>query len=479
MMKFNISNGVHYSKYCGVRHSALRNKGVFDGTIDNDSLLHIDPMLLKNSSIPEFNNAYNDYINYFKRFVTLSKFLKSPSEQDCHFRKMVEYFTFSEIPNTGLGFSEKGKSGSGISGKLSKQLALSAYTIISEGHTDLEIFSLLHLFEDNIGADRISDMIISILRKNFLSYTQRVCSELSIDSFAYEFDNETYKVPFYNNKPIYFIPESFLTELKVAKDWSEIDDVCDYNKKIRRKVCKAIQGIWEDMSKMNKKQFKDLIISNKTAYNTVLDYAKSIEPKGYDFIQDNCNEYFDLKIEELVASHPLNIPCVCQNCYTPEQVYSITKEICTQFKHLVEDNRMYKMLLKDNGKSKRESVWQLYLYSIAQTYLRAGHINISVDRESDSGAGELDFKFSQGQQCQTIVEIKLSDNPDLLHGYKTQLPQYVKAENADHALFIVIIVKNINKKQFYELLNIHKKKEKGQTEILFIDARPQKSASNL
>ena len=68
---------------------------------------------------------------------------------------------------------------------------------------------------------------------------------------------------------------------------------------------------------MNKKQFKDLIISNKTAYNTVLDYAKSIEPKGYDFIQDNCNEYFDLKIEELVASYPLNIPCVFQNCYTP------------------------------------------------------------------------------------------------------------------------------------------------------------------
>ena len=77
------------------------------------------------------------------------------------------------------------------------------------------------------------------------------------------------------------------------------------------------------------------------------------------------------------------------------------------------------------------------------------------------------------------MEVKLSDNQNLLHGYKTQLPQYVKAENADHALFIVIIVENINKKQFYELLNIHKKKEKGQTEMLFIDARPQKSASNL
>lgn len=35
-------------------------------------------------------------------------------------------------------------------------------------------------------------MIISILRKNFLSYTQRVCSELGINSLVYEFDNETY-----------------------------------------------------------------------------------------------------------------------------------------------------------------------------------------------------------------------------------------------------------------------------------------------
>ena len=42
MMNFNIINGIHYGKYCGVKHSTLSNKGVFDGTIDNDSLLHMD-----------------------------------------------------------------------------------------------------------------------------------------------------------------------------------------------------------------------------------------------------------------------------------------------------------------------------------------------------------------------------------------------------------------------------------------------------
>ena len=100
---------------------------------------------------------------------------------------------------------------------------------------------------------------------------------------------------------------------------------------------------------MNKTQFKNLIISNKTAYNTVLDYAKSIKPKGYDFIQDDCNEYFDLKIEEFVTSHPLNTLCTSQSCYTPEQVYSITKEICTQFKHLVEAQVQYRTAIPSVG----------------------------------------------------------------------------------------------------------------------------------
>ena len=107
-------------------------------------------------------------------------------------------------------------------------------------------------------------MIISILRKNFLSYTQRVCSELSINSFAYEFDNETYKVPFYNNKPIYFIPESFLTELKVAKDWSEIDDVCDYNKKIKETIDEIIKkGVNKENFPIVAKAYNNIQIHNK------------------------------------------------------------------------------------------------------------------------------------------------------------------------------------------------------------------------
>ena len=74
----------------------------------------------------------------------------------------------SEISNTGLGFSKENSHGKGISGDLAKQLANSAYTIIKAGLEDPEIFALMQLIEDNVGADRISDMTLYILQKDFL-----------------------------------------------------------------------------------------------------------------------------------------------------------------------------------------------------------------------------------------------------------------------------------------------------------------------
>ena len=38
---------MHYSEYLQIKHSLLVSKGVYDGYIDKDSKLHIDPLLLK------------------------------------------------------------------------------------------------------------------------------------------------------------------------------------------------------------------------------------------------------------------------------------------------------------------------------------------------------------------------------------------------------------------------------------------------
>ena len=57
---------ISYSKHLGVKHLDLVQKGVFNGYINEDSKLHVDPLLLKECKIPEFENAYNEFLQYFK-----------------------------------------------------------------------------------------------------------------------------------------------------------------------------------------------------------------------------------------------------------------------------------------------------------------------------------------------------------------------------------------------------------------------------
>ena len=108
--------GLTYSRFFKVKHRDFLQKGVYNAFLDQDSLLHIDPLLLKGSEIPEFTNAYTEFFNYFRLFIPLVKASKADNLHDPFFKKMVNRFTFKEIPNTGLGFSKGNTKGRGISG---------------------------------------------------------------------------------------------------------------------------------------------------------------------------------------------------------------------------------------------------------------------------------------------------------------------------------------------------------------------------
>lgn len=129
-----------YSRFFKVGHNDFLQRGVYNAFLNQDSLLHIDPLLLKESEIPEFVNAYTEFFDYFRLFIPLVKASKTNNLKDCFFKKMVDRFTFKEIPNTGLGFSKGNTRGRGISGSISIQLAQTAYTIIHAGLEDPEIF---------------------------------------------------------------------------------------------------------------------------------------------------------------------------------------------------------------------------------------------------------------------------------------------------------------------------------------------------
>jgi len=54
-----------YSKYLQIDHEALLAKGVFDGALDVDSRLHVDPLLLKKCQIAEFEEGIEKTVKWY------------------------------------------------------------------------------------------------------------------------------------------------------------------------------------------------------------------------------------------------------------------------------------------------------------------------------------------------------------------------------------------------------------------------------
>lgn len=466
-----------YSKYLHVGHRALISKGVYDGALDQDYELHIDPLLLKTCNIPEFKGAYEEFIAYFNRFVTLAPFVKKHDSSDRFYRQIVQGFCFPERANTGLGYSRDSTCGRGISGRLSQQLAETAIEIIEAGFKDPEIFALLPLFEDNIGADRISDMTIAILFTRFVQYTHRVTSELGIRAKGFPLNEKLYGLPEYNARPIIFIPMTLLTDLPRAYDFDDIERVCDYNRRLKNRIAKQIGLTWEEYSRMKKKEWKRLLLDNPQYLHGALDAYKSLIGVGYDFNEDRDNKYADARLNQVVEDYPLNLLSFVS---APERsIYSVTMAILEQFKSLVENNYMWKIFNR-KGRTPDETDWQLFIYSIANTYLKASELDIDVTRENNPGVGELDFKFSRGAKGKTVVEIKRSSNENLLHGYVTQLPLYMRAESAEHGIFVIIREDNKSEdtiQSIFEKKNALSANGEYAPEVVVIDASPKASAS--
>ena len=466
-----------YSKYLKISHETLIAKGVYNAALDQDFNLHIDPLLLKTSGVPEFEGAYEKFIGYFNQFVTLAPFVKAHSKSDRFYRKMFNAFRFPERANTGLGYSRGSTYGRGINGALSTQLTNSAIEIINAGLKDPAVFALLPLFEDNIGADRISDMTIDILYEHFLRYTHRIASELCVATSKIDYNKSSYCLPLYKGLPIIFIPMSMLTDLPIARDYDEIDRVCDYNHKLKKEIATQIGLSWRQYCKMKKNDWKQLLLKNTQIFIDAIDTYKHLEGVPYDFNEDKKNKYCAARLADLTIDQPLELCRFLTD--SPSSILDISRAIINQFKSLVENNYMWKIFNR-RGRTPDETDWQLYIYSIADTYIKAANVDIDVNRENNTGVGAIDFKFSQGRQGKTIVEVKRSGNVNLLHGYVTQLPKYMRSEVAEYGIFVIIKEDDRDEESIravYDASSVIKLKGEYAPEIVLIDARVKSTAS--
>ena len=467
----------HYSAFFKRSHKEFVVKGVFDGFVGKDARLHVDPLLLKRCFTPEFIGAYEKLLDHFRKLLNLVPDRDKPITS-LRYNAIVKHLSFPEFYYIGLGFGENSNAGTGITGKKAERLADTAIEIIQDGIEEPEIFLLINLFQEKIGADGISDIMIWTLRDEFIKYTQRIAKELGLKTFNFGVDLD---LPFfYKTKkdkivptPIIFVPTEIIRDLPFA-EYRDGHFYSDYNEEIRRRISKDVGLAMKDMR--DKKLLKKKLLERPAVMSKMANIYRNLTGYGYDFIQDDNYIYASAVIEELIGQEPLPLKAKEDSL---EAVLYIARQICLQFKKMVETNRMSELLYYEDTFKNEKAVQRLFLM------LADGYCNISdivLSPETDYGAGPVDFKFSSGYHSKVLLEMKLARNSHLMHGIEVQLPTYLKAESTSKGIYMIIIADNRDE----EIVNNLWRKLKAQIipdslieNIIVIDARKHASASKL
>ena len=457
------------SDYLGIGH-VLDKNSIFDPILDEDSHFFINLQRLKKTTIPEFSNSYSKIQQYFRKIIKLLDRANSKTSKDTFYRQALKMFDFSEVNGICLGYA-KGISGSGFGVVLSHQVMSTAFDIVKSGVVDPEFFELLPLFQENVGPDRLSDMIATLILDDISAFTKRINSELGINQAEYptlSFNGEFLINP-YKNDNVLLVPIDILHKLPVAKSWEDIDYVVAQNQAIRTEINFEVASEWNKYAVAERKAYlRREVFENPDACSRVLERYREEELEAFDPHTDF--QYFLTKLVQKIEQMDIN----WKTKQKASDSYAGATDILRLFKQWVEYNKGWEVIQNADSKN-REKMLQRIIHLDGLSYIKANNLDMSC--EPDEGRGPVDFKISMGQDI-TIIEVKLTSNNQYLHGYEVQIEEYGKAETTDKMIYVLVDLGHPGKVKKVQELHDRKYDEGANPpELLIIDATKKESAS--
>jgi hypothetical protein len=448
--------------------------GALDAILDVDTRLFIDPMLIRKTRAPELAKSVARIEKHFAEILALLKVSKKPD--DIFWRNAEKLMHFPEVKGICIGYSRDGTAGSGMGSGLRERLMRSAHDIIGVGIQEPDIFELAGLFEEDIGPDRISDMVAGIIKEDLIAYSERIFIECGVLKPRIR-PADPYDPPTnpFNAQPIILVPKDILRDLPLALDWEDVPIVAAQNEALRKEVNALIGSTWRSAALRAKKEnVRKVLLQHPELLKKLIEDYRKKAAEEYDFNDDPAGQiiWHEASIAA-VAEHPLTIKLAKEPSI--DQLRDVVFLICRQFRELIETHGLWKLLYDRKGKPKREEAAQLLFFGVANAYCEANDVDIS--RESNGGRGPVDFKFSKGYELRVVVEVKLTSNKALVHGLKEQIVTYAKAEKAKRGIYLVVDNGGTSAKRLKDFHYIVNTNEAKTFEVVFVDATPKKSAS--
>lgn len=472
-----------FSDQFNLDKAKLAELGVFDPILNFDTKLFVEPLLLKTSSSQLMREAFNNY-NIF--FVNLLKLLKGASRgSDLCWRQAKRLVRFPEYKHTCIGYGSGTINGNGSGNDLNDKILQTAQEIVKVAEDCPDIFLLLPLLEEGIGADIISDMTQDIIDYDICEYTVGIMKQLGIEGTqiytakSVNGDSKAYMLPYnsYYKCAIKLLPLDILSNLPLADtfdDW--LVEQSNVNQEMREQVNKIIGINWLETTKAEKKQtVLELIKKDKSFFLAVLSTLQTSTFEHYDLEKDYEGLYRWLEdSKQFMNVDQLNVMAT-ERHGNEVSLHYIVENITCSFKLMIEDNELWRIFWTEHYSKLRhvkEFYSQMLFFMVSSAWLSAKKSNITVEHFINKASQQLEFTFSRPGCQQIKVQVKHSNNyAGLKKGYEEQLEQCSK--KGMQCFYVVLDFDAEKSKQLKDILNI----EQPLCKIIEIDSSHKDSHS--
>lgn len=474
-----IRDPLRFSAHFGIRPAELTRLGVLDATLNVDTKLFIDPLLLEDSRPREMKRAAKTFRRYFEDVARL--LAASCQRNDVPWRSARAKLAFAEVKGTCLGYGGASIDGSGFGPALTDRLLTTAKEIVDLGVRDPHLFLLLALLEEDVGPDRISDMTTNVILPDLAAFGARIARRLQLPVEEFDVGGKWFRLPsnpLERRTPVYLVPTDILRDLPIAADWDGVGTAAAHNAAFRQRVNERIGAIWDAQSRRQKADLRRQALASKENVELLLEAVNRVRRKPYNLTSDPEGLVKWRDRLTVAGEFPLQLALAPASSRTVDDVLGVVLRIVEQFRILIERKGLWKNLW--HGTRRRpEKAAQLLFFAVADSYCKANDLDLSP--ETDSGGGPVDFKVAAGARAKALVEIKLSSNPKVIDGYTKQLEAYKAAEEATRAVYLVIDVGGMGTKddRLVALRNLAVKRGERPSELTFVDGNRRRSASKL
>jgi hypothetical protein len=457
----------------------------FDPILETDTTLFVDPFLIHDDDEPFWQRSYERIITFFNEVLKLVA-VSGGDRSSRAWRRAAELLSFHEPAEFALGYGVRTIFGAGIGREIGESVLQTAHIAIRAGLEEMRDLNELFLLGDNIGPDRIGDLVCNILKGSFIEYTQAVATRHEIPTAKLPIQHADWSgegprwidryvdLPrnlVYPSTAVLLTPRRFLRRLPTVDvesfwDWAWLN----YGDDLKANFNYHLASQADRREIMRLARFRDSSLW--------LEYVRSRDRSPYDFDTDPQNVQVLYDGPPLLAALAYEVP----GPRRPQDFCGYVKDLIDDFKWLVEQRGGWELLWSGTNPRNERTCQKLFESSLV---LVCRNADVDMSRESDAGSGPVDFKISDGWVRRALIELKRAQSSSLRPNVTFQLPAYLESEDASCGYLVVI--------QFYEEDMAEAKMEwvtnecariaadSGKTyEPIFVDARRDKpSASKL